>query len=85
MNFLALCKSLYAECNDRFITASLKPFSNRLQIYCTLINKIQEQPTCIKSWDLNYDVEFSHKQWQVIFTLPSILTQYNIMKLREFQ
>jgi hypothetical protein len=53
------------------------------EIYWYLNDKNKCTPTCIKSWNDKYDINFTDLEWKHIFSLPISITADT--KLREFQ
>ena len=53
------------------------------KMYWDMIEKIQKDPSCVKSWKDKYSICFTKKQWKKIFSMPRLLT-YDL-KLVELQ
>lgn len=53
------------------------------KMYWDMIEKIQKDPSCVKSWKDKYSICFTKKQWKKIFSMLRLLT-YDL-KLVELQ
>ena len=52
------------------------------KIYWIMIDTIQQEPSCINSWKINYNISFTPEEWEKIFILPRSLSLDT--KLQEF-
>ena len=70
----AVCKKWSLKTPETEILKAKSLLGSILCMYWDIISLIFKEPSCIKSWQQIYAINFTKDQWKKIFTLPRSLT-----------